>query len=283
MRHWTSDKLTTRVHDRAVAGLYPLAILLHAPHPVAIRKAGGNLIGVHTQIDPIVHIEPFAQGDLTGDPTIPDCERRCDPHVDALRVHVEPRQRHVVLPAASPPSRPNGVSYTSRVEPSPIPRRFAPNRRHDLRCFPSRTVWSEVEDRIVDGSAMGFTLVDANHDVGPSVPGRCPILSVVWLGTTTAWSTARCTTSSPSQMVPESIQIGVPGINASGKTTSPAPSAAACRTRSTVLSSVASRSISTYAAWTAAATIVSMGRPLPAVVCTLGSYRYLGVARNISY
>ena len=52
--------------------------------------------------------------------------------------------------------------------------------------------------------------------------------------------------SSPSQMGLESIQIGVPGMKASGKTTTRAPVAAACSIRSTALSRHACWSMSTW-------------------------------------
>ena len=78
-------------------------------------------------------------------------------------------------------------------------------------------------------------------------------------GTTTAWSTSRANhSSSPSQIGRESIQIGVPGMKASGNTTIPAPSAAARPSRSTALATQASWSISTYAAWTAATLMVAI-------------------------
>ncbi len=72
-------------------------------------------------------------------------------------------------------------------------------------------------------------------------------------GTTTAWSTSLANhASSPSQIGTLSIQIGVPGTNASGNTINSAPAAADSSISASTLRVVASRSISTYAACTAA-------------------------------
>ena len=66
---------------------------------------------------------------------------------------------------------------------------------------------------------------------------------------TTALSTSMANhSSSPSQMGRVSIQIGVPGTNTSGNTTSWAPCWAASAVSSSTRSIVASRSIRTYVA-----------------------------------
>ena len=80
-----------------------------------------------------------------------------------------------------------------------------------------------------------------------------PSLAVTGPGTTTACSTRRAYHwPSPSQIGTLSIHNGVPGTNASGNTTSSAPSPAASATSSSTRARVASRSSRTYAAWTAA-------------------------------
>ena len=74
--------------------------------------------------------------------------------------------------------------------------------------------------------------------------------------------------ASPSQIGTESIQIGVPGTKTSGNTIRSAPIPAASPTRSTTLAVVASRSISTYAACTAAA----VNDPITVTSCEPSGY-----------
>ena len=98
----------------------------------------------------------------------------------------------------------------------------------------------------------------------PASRAAAPSVSVTGPGTTTAWSTRRAYhSSSPAQIGPESIQIGVPGMKTSGKTTIRAPSAAALASRSSAVARHASRSIKVYAACTAASFTVAIAVPLP--------------------
>jgi hypothetical protein len=73
-----------------------------------------------------------------------------------------------------------------------------------------------------------------------------PRRSLAGPGTTTALlASSPNQSSSPSQITWVSIQIGVPGTNTSGNTTSWAPSRAAAAVSAATRSMVASRSIST--------------------------------------
>ena len=65
----------------------------------------------------------------------------------------------------SPPTRPNGVSMTESVEPSPMPHASrSPPVATSLRCLrEQRAVGPEVEHRVVDRAAVA--LVDRDHQV----------------------------------------------------------------------------------------------------------------------
>ena len=82
---------------------------------------------------------------------------------------------------------------------------------------------------------------------------------MVSLGTITACSASMANhCASPSQMGGPSIQIGVPGTNASGNTTRSAPRTSGPARISSTRASVASRSMSTCAACTAATVTVAI-------------------------
>jgi hypothetical protein len=96
----------------------------------------------------------------------------------------------------------------------------------------------------------------------PASLAASPSRRVVSLGTTTAWSANISNQrSSPSQIRAPSIQIGVPGRQASGSTTRSAARTSSVDRSCSTLPSVASRSISTYAACTAATLMLAIPAP----------------------
>ena len=115
-----------------------------------MREVVRDLVDVQHRVDPD-HEHPVLARQVLHrrDPRVAGRQRRREPHVDALGVHVEPRERHVVLQQISPPIRPNGVSTTRSVEPSPMPQivRSDPVGT-SLRCFstigPSGARYSNV-------------------------------------------------------------------------------------------------------------------------------------------
>src|SRR5688500_10561773 len=102
--------LAVRADDHGVALLDPPVAAFEkgrGNETVAVREVGRDLINVKHGID-ADDVHPILAREVLhgGDPTVARGERRGDPDVDALGVHVEPRERHVVLPADQPADPP---------------------------------------------------------------------------------------------------------------------------------------------------------------------------------
>ena len=156
----------------------------------------------------------------------------------------------------SPPTRPNGVATVARSACSPCPqmRRSGPVST-SLRCrcssFPSGPNTSSELYSVPPPGSISFTptarWTSCSAAISPSSSAAAP-------GITTAWSTsmAYSAVASVSQGLVLHTHSGNPGTNASGRTTSDAPSAAAAAVSSRTRAMVASRSRNTGVACTAA-------------------------------
>ena len=202
-------------------------------HAVAVREVGRDPVDVEDRVhaDDEHPVLP-RQVAHRRDPAVARSERRGEPHVDALRVQVEPRQRHVVLPADQPADAPEGrFDNPQRGAVAHAPDGPLRTRRDELAVL--------VGDLAVRGQVQEACCRSCPRAV-PS-PGRRSRATrralARWLRgdrspareLTTAFSaSSRNHSASPSQIGCVSIQIGVPGTNASGKTTSWAPVRGRC-------------------------------------------------------
>ena len=131
-----------------------------------MREVGGDLVDVQGRVDPH-DVHPVLAREVAhrGDPPVTERQRRRQPDVDTLRVEVEPGQWHVVLPADQPaqPAQRGGDRAQGRPV-APGPHGALGPGGHELAVpVDELTGGGEVEQRVVDGRAGGFALLDP-HD-----------------------------------------------------------------------------------------------------------------------
>ena len=213
--------------------------------PVPVGEVGRDLVDVEDRVDPDDE-HPVLPGDVahSRDPGVAGCQRRREPDVDALRVQVEPGQRHVVLPADQPadaPERRVDDPQRRAVAHAPDGPLGAGRARACGACRRARRR-GQVQQRVVDRPPVRLPLLDADRSHTPCSRAVAPRRSVAGPGIDDRVVGEQANHwSSPSQIGRVSIQIGVPGTNASGNTTSWAPCAAAAAVSSATRSIVASR------------------------------------------
>ena len=156
--------------DDRVALLDPGALLRHVARrhqPVAVGKVIRDLVDVEDRVD-ADHEHPVLPRQVPHrrDPGVARGQRRREPHVDPLRVQVEPRQRHVVLPAdqpADPPERRFDDAQRGAVAHAPD----GPLRAsgHELAMLVGElAIGGQVQEGVVDRAAVRLPLLDADHE-----------------------------------------------------------------------------------------------------------------------
>ncbi len=166
-----------RADDHRVAFLQPGAVFLQVGgrhQLIAMREGGRDLVGVQHRVD-TDHEHPVLAGQVLqrGDPPVADGQRGGDPQVHPLRIHVEPGQRHVVLPAdqpADPAER--RVHHAQRGPVAHAPHRpLGPGR--DQLAVPAgeRAVGRDVQHGVVDRPAVLLTLLHPDDQPGPVLTG----------------------------------------------------------------------------------------------------------------